>query len=63
MFVDFNNAWPPPEPWQPKRPPRRVTKRQERMIGWIVGLNLLMLLVGPFAGATIFDAIFALVRG
>ncbi|WP_375394820.1 hypothetical protein [uncultured Sphingomonas sp.] len=63
MFVDFRNAWPPPEPWPPKRPPRHVTKRRERMIGWIVGLNLLMLLVGPLAGATIFDAIVALVRG
>ncbi len=63
MFVDFDNAWPRPEPWQPPRPAPRVTKRQERAIGWIVGVNLILLLVGPLAGATIFDAVIALMRG
>ncbi len=63
MFVDFNNAFPPPEPWKPERPASRVTKRQERTIGWIIGLNLVLLLVGPFAGATIFDAVMALLKG
>ncbi|WP_174297998.1 hypothetical protein [Sphingomonas bacterium] len=61
MFLD-HNGWPPPEPWRPKPPRRRITVRQERMIAWIIGFNLLMLLLGPLAGATVFEGVVALLR-
>lgn len=61
MFVD-HNAWPPPEPWRPRPSQRRMTPRQERLIAWIIGFNLLMLLFGPLAGATVFEGIMALLR-
>jgi hypothetical protein len=60
MFVDFQNGWPPPEPWEPKPAPPRMSKRAETLTTWIIGFNLVMLLVGPFAGATVFDAVMAL---
>ena len=63
MFVDFNNQWSLPERRDPPPPPPRVTKRQERTIAWVLGINLVMLVIGPLAGATIFDAVLALVRG
>lgn len=59
MFVDFRNAWPPPEPPYP-RPVRRVTPRAERVLSWIVIFNLVMLVVGPLAGVTLFDFLRAL---
>ncbi|MGI4733158.1 MAG: hypothetical protein ACRYFW_15640 [Janthinobacterium lividum] len=39
-----------------------MTPRQERLIAWIIGFNLLMLLFGPLAGATVFEGIMALLR-
>ncbi|KQU55982.1 hypothetical protein ASG67_07830 [Sphingomonas sp. Leaf339] len=62
MFVDFRNAWPPPEPWQPKPQPPRISRRGESVLAWILGFNLLMLFLGPLAGATVIDAVVALFR-
>lgn len=62
MFVDFREPWPPPEPWQPKPPPPRISRRGESVLAWILGFNLLMLLLGPLAGATVIDAVIALIR-
>lgn len=62
MFVDFEDGSRPiPGPWEPRRPPGRLTKRQERVIGWLVGLNLLLLLVAPLGGSTLVAAVIALV--
>jgi hypothetical protein len=57
MFVDFQNGWPPPEPWEPKPKPPRMTKRAETLTTWIIGFNLAMLVIGPLAGVTVFDAL------
>lgn len=61
MFVD-NRDWPPPAPWQPERPARRLTIRQAQMMRNIVVFNLVMLVFGPLAGVTLFDAVAALLR-
>ena len=61
MFVDFQNEWTPPERPEPTPAPRQ-NKRAESVTAWIIGFNLLMLLVGPLAGATLFDAVAALFR-
>lgn len=59
MFVDFRNAFPPPEPWpQPSR--KRVSPQAERTLSWIVAFNLVMLVLGPLAGVTLFDFLRAL---
>lgn len=63
MFVDFQDDWRRAGPWEPKRPRGRLTKRQEKVIGWLVGINLLLLLVAPLGGSTLVIAIVALVRG
>jgi len=61
MFVDFRDQPPPPR-WEPKprRPP--LTARQRRAVELIALLNLVMLVCGPLAGATLFQAIPALFR-
>ncbi|GHH14799.1 hypothetical protein E2E30_00785 [Sphingomonas sp. AAP5] len=61
MFVDFQNQWSPPEPPAPKPAPRQ-NKRAESITAWIIGFNLVMLLVGPLAGATLFDAVVAMFK-
>lgn len=61
MFVD-NRGWPPPAPWQPERPIRRLTIRQARVMRNIVVFNLLMLIFGPLAGVTLLDAVAAALR-
>ena len=63
MFVDFRSDWHQPGPWEPKPARARLTKRQERVIGWIVGVNLVMLLVAPLGGSTLVEALVALLRG
>lgn len=62
MFVDLRNDW-PPEPWNPKPVPPKLTPRQVRVMAWILAVNVAMLLLGPFAGASVIDALLALLRG
>ena len=61
MYFERGGGGPPP-PWQPPRRPR-VTKKQERAILWLIGLNALLLLVAPIGGATIIEAVIKLFRG
>ncbi len=63
MYVDSRNDWPAPGPRKPPRPHSRLTKRQETVVIWIIAFNLVMLLLAPLAGVTLFDAIIALMRG
>jgi len=62
MFVDYRN-WRPPEPIEPAPQRPRLTRQQEKRLIWAVGLNLLMLFLGPLAGVTMFDALAALFGG
>ncbi len=62
MFLDTRDPWPPAEPWRPERPAPRLTKRGERVVGWLIGFNLLMLLIGPLAGSSVIDAVLAILR-
>ena len=59
MYFDRGGGRAPPPQWQPPRG-SRVTKKQERAILWLVGLNALLLLIAPIGGATIVQAILAL---
>jgi hypothetical protein len=46
-----------PERWLPEPPRRRMSKRGRTMFAWVLGFNLLMLLIAPIGGATLFDAL------
>ncbi len=63
MYVDFRSDGPAPRPWRPKPAGRRLTRPQEKLLGWLVGINLVLLLVAPLGGATLVEAIVALLRG
>ncbi len=53
-------GWKPP--WEP--PPRkpRLTKRQERVLVWLIAVNAVLLLMAPIGGATVTHAILAVLR-
>ena len=63
MFYDPNGPWhdPPREP-RPQRPVRRapeLSPRQAKTLGWLVIVNLAMLLLGPLAGSSVINALAA----
>jgi hypothetical protein len=57
MFMDYRGEWPPHWEPEPPREPRRLTKRGEKVVGSLVAVNILLLLLGPIAGATVLDPI------
>lgn len=61
MFMDFRDQPPPPR-WEPKprRPP--LSPRERKAVKTILLFNVAMLVCGPLAGATLFQAIPALFR-
>ena len=61
MFVDFKDQ-PPPPPWQPPRRTPRLSRRQQDVLGGIIGFNLILLLLAPIGGATLISAVIALFR-
>jgi hypothetical protein len=62
MFMDFRDPVPPPR-WEPPPPRPRLSARQERWLGRLVLVNLLLLLVAPIAGGSVIEAAVALLRG
>jgi hypothetical protein len=63
VFLDLDNYWPPQEPIRPG-PERRPTlsKRRERVLLGVVGVNLLFVLAAPIAGVTFIDVVLALFK-
>ncbi len=59
MFLEYRN-WRPPEPVPPTP---RLSKRGERILFWILGLNAAMLLLGPLAGTSVVQGLWALIAG
>ncbi|KQQ81265.1 hypothetical protein [Aureimonas sp. Leaf324] len=59
MFLEYRN-WRPPEPIKPTP---RLSKRGERVLLWVLGVNFAMLLFGPLAGTSVFQGLWALVFG
>lgn len=59
MFVSFDPDWPPPNDPPPPRPEphRRIDRMQEKRLFQIVGVNIVLLLVAPIGGATLFLAL------
>ena len=61
MFMDFRDQPPPPR-WEPRPAPPRLSRRQERWLGRLVLVNMLLLLLAPIGGATLIDALITLFR-
>ena len=59
MFLDLNNFTPPPEPpAEPDRP--SLTPRQQKVLAWIAGLNIVLLFIAPVGGATVISGLIEL---
>lgn len=59
MFLDLKNYTPPPEP-PANRGPEPLTPKQKKALAWIVGVNLVMLIIAPIGGATMISGLIAL---
>ncbi|MFD1036533.1 hypothetical protein ACFQ15_18025 [Sphingomonas hankookensis] len=60
MFLD-SGAWPPPpDGYEPPRPPARLTRPQERVMLGSIGLFLLVMFIGPLAGSSVIVGLIAL---
>lgn len=60
MFHDAS-AWPPPpDGYEPPRPPARLTRPQERVMIGTIALFLLVMFIGPLAGSSVIVAFLAL---
>lgn len=60
MFYD-SNAWPPPpDGYEPPRPPARLSRPQERVMLTTVGMFLLVMFFGPLAGSSVVLALLSL---
>jgi hypothetical protein len=59
MFLDLRDQWPPVPPPTPlpETGKPRLSRRAERIVGLIVAINLALLLLAPFAGSTVVQAI------
>jgi len=62
MFVDLQGGWPPQEPKKPPPPQPRLSTRAQKTLLWLIGLNVVLLLIAPIGGATLVAAILALIR-
>ncbi|WP_419896034.1 hypothetical protein [Roseomonas sp. USHLN139] len=60
MFLDLPGGGPPRPPELP--PPPRLSPQRQRLLLWIIGLNVLLLLVAPIGGATLITGLLALLR-
>ncbi|WP_167591848.1 hypothetical protein [Jiella endophytica] len=58
MFLDEKNEWSPPEPGR-----RRLSERDETIILWSVGAFVVSLVIAPIGGASVIQAIYAVVAG
>jgi hypothetical protein len=62
MFASFEDD-PPPPSWEPPPEPRpRLSAKEGRVLAWLVGGNAVMLLLAPLAGASLVQAVIALLR-
>jgi len=59
MFMDYRGEWPPHWEPTPPEPPRRLSRRGQKVVGSLVGLNVILLLFAPIAGGTVLDPIIA----
>ena len=60
MFYDAN-AWPPPpDGYEPPRPPARLTRPQERVMIGTIAIFLLVMFVGPLVGSSVVIALLSL---
>jgi hypothetical protein len=62
MFASFQDDPPPPR-WEPPPEPRpRLSRREGKVLAWLVGGNAVVLLFAPLAGASLIQAVIALLR-
>lgn len=62
MYLDLQNYGrrlpDPPKPQKPDYP--TLSAKQQKLLLWVIGVNVVLLLVAPIGGATLISGLFAL---
>jgi hypothetical protein len=62
MYLDTNGHGPGDRPEREQNPKPQLTLNQQKTLFWIAGLNIVLLLVAPIGGATLFDIFVDMLR-
>jgi len=63
MFMDFRDQ-PPPPPWRPQPRPARLTRQQEKRLGMVLLVNIVLLFgAAPLAGSSVVAALLWMAGG
>ena len=62
MFLDTGGFGPGGTPENQPSRQRRLTVKEEKALFWILGVNIILLLVAPIGGATLIEAVISLFR-
>ncbi|MCD2173879.1 hypothetical protein [Rhizobium sp. C4] len=62
MYLDTNGHGPGGQPERERRQRPELSLNEQKVLFWIAGLNIVLLLVAPIGGATLFDVVTAWFR-
>ena len=62
MYLDTNGHGPGDRPEQGRNPRPQLTLNEQKTLFWIAVLNIILLLVAPIGGATLFDVVIDMLR-
>lgn len=60
MFLDMKSHGPRPEPLPPKPTGPNLTPRDQKVIAWVICVNILILFIAPIGGATVIQSLLAM---
>lgn len=62
MLLDTNGFGPSGKPEREPQPRPQLTLNQQKVLFWITGFNLVLMLVAPIGGATLLEMVFSWLR-
>lgn len=62
MFLDANGHGAGGDPERQPHPRPQLSLNEQKVLFWIAGVNLVLLLVAPIGGATLFELIFGMLK-
>lgn len=59
MFLDMKSYGPRPEPLPPKPTKPSLSPRDQKVLAWVICVNVLILFIAPIGGATVIQSLLA----
>jgi hypothetical protein len=57
MYRDLGGSYGRRRLPEPEKKPPRLSRRQQALLMWVIGIELLLLFIAPIGGSSIIDAI------